>query len=194
MIKLLAVLLLVAPACKAKEAAPPPPTTTAIPHLTGDPVGAIAEKRGAFAAITDPQAPPPPVARPPVPGSYQIIGHGSGAGPATSGPPLTLSIGKYTVGAGLDPALVRRLVRKNLAKVQYCFEKRRVAKPELAGTVTVRFVIDAGGAVKNASGSGLGDSEVETCAAEVMASTTFPTPSPGSEVAVSMPFTYRPND
>ncbi len=52
---------------------------------------------------------------------------------------------------GLDKVVVRRYIRRQLAKVQYCFEKEMLANPNLSGTVDTQFLIQVDGRVSTVS-------------------------------------------
>lgn len=99
-------------------------------------------------------------------------GHGAGGGagtgmrPRTPGP--TISLGQPTIGAGgLDPVIVRRYLKRNFQKLQYCYERALLAKPGLAGTVVVTFTVSAEGPVTKADATGV-DPDVSSCMAMVI--------------------------
>jgi hypothetical protein len=136
-------------------------------------------------------------------GRYGTIGHGSGTGSGygvgggrggmkgrTSSVP-TVSIGSPTAQGDLDKAIIRRYIKRNIAKIQYCYEKELLAKPTLSGTVTTQFFITPNGNVASASGSGV-DGDVSSCVASVIKGIEFPKPKGGGGVQVNYPFTFRP--
>ncbi len=138
-------------------------------------------------------------------GRYGTIGRGSGTGSGYgvgggrggmrgrgSAVP-TISIGQPTVaGTGeLDKAIIRRYIKRNIQKLQYCYEKELLAKPTLAGTVVTQFTITESGAVGSASGSGVSP-EVSSCMANVVKGIEFPKPKGTGGVSVTYPFTVRP--
>jgi hypothetical protein len=65
-------------------------------------------------------------------------------------------------------------------------------KPELNGTVTASFLIDAAGAVPSSSASGLGDAQVESCIASLLRRVRFPAEANRGPVIVNYPFNLRP--
>ena len=67
----------------------------------------------------------------------------------------------------LDRDVVRRALRRHLAHIRYCYEKRLLAAPTLAGTLLLRFDVDAAGAASAASATGL-DDEVASCVVAVI--------------------------
>ncbi len=94
------------------------------------------------------------------------------------------------VSDGLDRAIIKRYVKRNLAKIQYCYESQLLAKPNLDGVVTVQFLISGNGTVSSSTGSGM-DGTVANCVAGVVKNIAFPAPSNGSSVQVNYPFTFR---
>lgn len=135
-------------------------------------------------------------------GRYGTIGHGDGTGTGygvgggrggmrgrTSAVP-TVSIGSPTANGDLDKAIIRRYIKRNLAKIQYCYEKELLAKPSLSGTVQTSFLIMPNGTVASASGNGV-DGTVASCVASVVKSIEFPKPKNGGSVQVNYPFIFR---
>ena len=49
--------------------------------------------------------------------------------------------------AGIDPEVIRRVVRRNLAQISHCHEQGLSVNPQLQGRVVVQFVIGSGGTV-----------------------------------------------
>jgi hypothetical protein len=135
-------------------------------------------------------------------GRYGTIGHGSGTGEGygvgggrggmrgrTSAVP-TVSIGQPSAEGDLDKAIIRRYIKRNIQKIQYCYEKQLLAKPTLAGTVSAQFFITPNGTVAQSAGNGL-DPEVASCVAEVIKNIEFPKPKGGGGVQVNYPFTFH---
>lgn len=102
----------------------------------------------------------------------------------------TVSLGKPTAQGALETAIISRYIRRNRQKLQYCYEKRLLAKPELAGTLQARFVIAASGKVATASARGV-DPEVAKCVADLIKTIEFPRPKSGGAVEVTYPFTFH---
>jgi len=136
-------------------------------------------------------------------GRYGTIGHGSGTGEGygvgggrggmrgrTASVP-TVSIGQPSSQGDLDKAIIRRYIKRNVQKIQYCYEKQLLAKPTLSGTVQAQFFISPNGTVASSTGSGV-DSEVANCVADVIRNIEFPKPKGGGGVQVNYPFTFRP--
>lgn len=106
-------------------------------------------------------------------------------------PPQT-RIGKPRVEGSLDHAIIRRYIMRNMAKISYCYDKELLARPALAGTVTVTFEIATTGKVSSASAEGF-DAALGTCVAGFIRTTEFPRPTRGT-VTVRYPFTFSPGD
>jgi hypothetical protein len=142
-------------------------------------------------------------------GRYGVIGQGSGTGSGygvgagrggmrgRSAAVPTISIGQpnviATAGDGeLDKAIIRRYVKRNIQKLQYCYEKELLAKPALGGgVVKTQFTITESGLVGTASASGV-DPTVANCMALVIKGIEFPKPKGTGGVTVTYPFTVRP--
>lgn len=100
-------------------------------------------------------------------------------------------LGQPTITGEYDKATLRRYIRRNINKIQYCYEKRQLVKPTLAGTVTTQFFIKPDGKVVSANASGL-DRDVSRCVAEVFKAIEFPRSESG-RVQVTQPITFRPD-
>ena len=136
-------------------------------------------------------------------GRYGTIGHGSGTGSGygigsgkggmhgrRAGTPH-VNIGNATATGDLDKNIIRRYIRQRLPQFQHCYEKELVVKTTLAGTVTTQFTISGNGQVISARASGIGDTNVENCVAEVVRSIQFPKPTGGGLVNVTYPFIFQ---
>jgi hypothetical protein len=92
----------------------------------------------------------------------------------------------------LDKAIIRRYIKRHVQKLQYCYERELIAKPDLAGDVIVEFLIGPDGGVRSAVGMGL-DEVVATCVADVVGAIEFPRSNIGASTRVTYPFTFRPS-
>lgn len=90
----------------------------------------------------------------------------------------------------LDRAIIQRVIRRVLKPVDRCFEAELLRNPNLAGTVVVRFAIEANGSVSRAVATGV-NASVSTCVAGVIRRLAFPAPPGGGRVMVSYPFNFR---
>jgi len=102
----------------------------------------------------------------------------------------TVSIGQPGVQGDLDKAIIRRYIKRNLQKIQYCYEKQLLNKPRLAGTVRTQFTIGGDGKVTSSTGAGV-DDEVASCVADVIRAIEFPKPKTNDVVTVSYPFVFQ---
>lgn len=120
-------------------------------------------------------------------GNYGMVGQGSRRG-YVRGP--RVAIGKATIRGGLDKSIVRRYVRRKLARIRFCFETELIVTPTLGGTIVVDFQISPLGSVQVAKAVGMGNRKVETCVSSVIASIKFPNPKGAGMVDVQYPFTF----
>lgn len=100
--------------------------------------------------------------------------------------------GKASVTGSLAASTIRRHVRRALPKLVACYESTRPADadgPE--GNLNVTFTIRGTGVVTDviAASSGL-PTELEACAAKVIAAIKFPKPPKRDEVRVVYPFAF----
>jgi hypothetical protein len=138
-------------------------------------------------------------------GRYGTLGHGSGTGSGygvgggrggmrgRSSALPRVRIGQPSASGGdLDPAIIRRYIKRNIQKITYCYEKTLLAKPGLAGTVATKFTIEPNGTTSAATASGV-DDDVAGCIAGVIDAIEFPKPKDGAAVTVHYPFTFAPS-
>ena len=87
-------------------------------------------------------------------------------------------------------------MRRHRNEISHCYEKGLARRPDIAGRVTVRFIIDGSGAVKVAAvaDSSLGDAGVEQCIARTIRRMAFPRPTDGGVVIVNYPFTLTSSE
>jgi hypothetical protein len=119
---------------------------------------------------------------------------GGGVGPGVvGGVPPTVSVGAPGgQGDALDPAIIRRYIRRNIAEIQLCYEQELPGDPKLAGKVTVRFKIGPDGKVIEAGAAGM--PPVDACVAGVISTIEFPPPRGGGIVSVNYPFIFQQAD
>jgi hypothetical protein len=136
-------------------------------------------------------------------GRYNTIPGGRGAGDGwrgnggwgrdgkrTSSVPNTTVIGMPTSGGNLDKAIIKRYIKRNQAKIAYCYESELLARPTIEGSVQISFMISGSGTVMSASGQGF-DAKVTSCVASVIKGIEFPKPTDGGNVQVNYPFTFH---
>jgi outer membrane biosynthesis protein TonB len=130
-------------------------------------------------------------------GRYGPIGHGTptrdgyGKHPHDGAVPRVL-LGKPTIQGGvIDANVVRRIIKRNVAKLLYCYEKRLLSIPTLDGTVSVRFTLGADGTVSSSQATGV-DDEVASCVAGAIYALAFPRLTRGDLAIVTYPMTFHP--
>lgn len=100
--------------------------------------------------------------------------------------------GRTIIKGSLSKEEIGRVIRRNLARFKYCYEKQLNANPNLAGKISVYFTIAPTGSVASASvrETSMNDKKVESCAVTVMRSLKFPKPRGGGIVVVTYPFVF----
>ena len=96
--------------------------------------------------------------------------------------------GAPKVIGGLDKSIVRRYVRRKLARIGHCYDRALLSNPSLRGTVAVTFVISSTGAVLSSAGTGM-NSAMNSCVAQVVKGISFPR-TDGGIVTVAYPFNF----
>jgi hypothetical protein len=93
----------------------------------------------------------------------------------------------------LPAEVIQRIVRQNDGRYRFCYENGLKTNPNLQGRVTVRFLIDRGGAVAVASdaGSDIPDEAVRRCVVSSFTALSFPAPDSGV-VTVVYPIVFSP--
>ncbi|MDH5491638.1 MAG: TonB family protein [Myxococcales bacterium] len=119
-------------------------------------------------------------------------GYGRGAGGLRSRKARVPRIrsGAAEVRGSLSKEVIRRVIRRHINEVRFCYEQELNARPDLEGRVTVRFIISTTGTVQTAmvASSTLGNQRVEGCVAGAVRRWTFPAPEGGGIVIVNYPF------
>ena len=135
-------------------------------------------------------------------GNLGTIGHGGGGGSGSgygrgaggfrgrSARVPRIRSGNADVRGSLSKEVIRRVIRRHINEVKFCYEQQLNARPDLEGRVTVRFIISPTGAVQNSlvQDSSLGNQQVESCVAAAVRRWTFPAPDGGGIVIVNYPF------
>jgi TonB family protein len=136
-------------------------------------------------------------------GNFGTIGRGGGRGAGeggygrgvggfrgrSAGVPQVRSGGAEVRGS-LSKEVIRRVVRRHINEVKFCYEQQLNARPDLQGRVTTRFVISPTGSVQSAmvANSSLRNEAVESCIVRAVRRWTFPAPDGGGVVVVNYPF------
>jgi TonB family protein len=122
-------------------------------------------------------------------------GYGSGAGRLGGRRARVprVTAGRAEVMGSLDKEIIRRIIRRHINEVKFCYQKELMANESLAGRVIVQFTIAATGRVivSKVQSSTLGNSKVEKCIAMAVRRWLFPKPKGGGIVHVSYPFVLK---
>jgi hypothetical protein len=91
--------------------------------------------------------------------------------------------------------VIRRYIKRELHKIQYCYEKELLGNGTLRGIVDVHFLIQIDGRVSTVETSGVSPA-VASCVAEVIERIEFPAQGAGipdrrAITDVRYPFTFR---
>jgi hypothetical protein len=121
------------------------------------------------------------------------IGHGAGprgvnGSRGENGTQVTL--GEQHATAGLDPVIIKRIVRRHINELYYCYDKELVKAPKVDGTVQTKFAIELDGKVSDASATGM-NADMQTCVVDVLQRIEFPRPT--SKVDVTYPLAFKLN-
>ena len=108
--------------------------------------------------------------------------------------PIRMTLGPNpSIQGSMDRGVLRRVVRRHVNQVRYCYEQGLRRNPSLAGRVSVELVINPAGVVSTAQvrSSTLGDVQVEQCIVSAVRRIRFPARGGTGTVRVTYPFTFR---
>jgi len=135
-------------------------------------------------------------------GNLGTIGHGGGGGSGSgygrgaggfsgrSARVPRIRQGAADVRGSLSKEVIRRVIRRHINEVRFCYEQELNQRPDLEGRVTISFIISPTGAVQSSAvaNSTMGNSTVESCIAQSVRRWSFPAPDGGGIVVVNYPF------
>ena len=123
-------------------------------------------------------------------GDGQGYGRGAGGFRGRSAAVPRIRAGHADVRGSLSKEVIRRVIRRHINEVKFCYEQELNSRPDLEGRVTVRFIISPTGAVQTAmtQATTLGNARVEGCITQAVRRWTFPAPDGGGIVIVNYPF------
>ena len=138
-------------------------------------------------------------------GNIGTIGHGAGGGTGSgygrgaggfrgrSAKVPRIRTGKADVRGSLSKEVIRRIIRRHINEVRFCYEQELNSRPDLQGRVAIKFIISPTGAVQTAAvaKSTMGNAKVEQCIAKAVRRWTFPSPEGGGIVVVTYPFVLQ---
>lgn len=101
--------------------------------------------------------------------------------------------GTAEVRGSLDKEIIRRIIRRHINEVKFCYERELVKTPNLMGRVMVQFTIAGTGAViaSMVQSSTMNNPTVEQCIATSVRRWEFPKPQGGGIVMVTYPFVMK---
>ena len=101
--------------------------------------------------------------------------------------------GQAVIMGALERSVIDSYIRRNLAKVRWCYEKELAKIPTLFGRIAIEFTIAKSGAVSRSSvkRTTMGNPTVEKCVARAIKKIRFPKPKGGGIVIVSYPFVFK---
>jgi len=101
-----------------------------------------------------------------------------------------------SVNGRLPPETIQRIVRQNMGRFRYCYERALEGNPGLQGRVVTKFLIARDGSVAFATGdpaeSDLPDPGVVSCIVHAFGALSFPEPA-GGTVTVVYPLSLSPS-
>lgn len=138
-------------------------------------------------------------------GNVGTIGHGAGGGEGSGygsgkggfrgrkAKVPKIRSGRADVRGSLSKEVIRRIIRRHINEVRFCYEQELNARPDLEGRVSIKFIIAPTGAVQNAAvaGSTMNNPRVENCIAKAARRWNFPAPEGGGIVVVTYPFVLQ---
>jgi hypothetical protein len=68
-----------------------------------------------------------------------------------AGPKPIATLGSPMISGDYDPEILRRVFRRHLAAIQFCYERQLVVTPTLGGPLKLRFTITAEGRISDAA-------------------------------------------
>ena len=109
---------------------------------------------------------------------------------------ITADGARSVVMGALDRSVIDSYIRRNLAKIRWCYEKELAKKPTLFGKISIKFTISKSGSVSRSSvkRTTMGNLAVERCVARQIKRIKFPKPKGGGIVVVNYPFVFKNSD
>ena len=107
---------------------------------------------------------------------------------------VVISQGTAVVRGSLDKELIRRVIKRHISQIRYCYERQLQVTPGLNGKVRIEWVITAQGRVRSTKvmESTMGNVQVERCMMRKIRTWLFPKPKGGGIVIVTYPWVLKP--
>jgi tetratricopeptide (TPR) repeat protein len=119
------------------------------------------------------------------------IGRGSASFNSRAGTP-NVTMGIANIKGSLDKEIIRRVLRRAMPGIKFCYEQALQINPSLEGKVKIFFIIAPNGAVSSASPLSGIQTDVDSCVARKISQLSFPAPQGGGIVEITYPFTFEP--
>ncbi len=106
---------------------------------------------------------------------------------------LSAGGGAAVIMGAIDRSVVDAYIKRNLAKIRWCYEKELAKSPNLFGRISITFIIGGNGSVSTSkvSRTTMKSEPVESCVASVIKQIRFPKPKGGGIVTVNYPFVFK---
>jgi hypothetical protein len=105
--------------------------------------------------------------------------------------PEDVTMGKAEPFEGLDKDAVRRVIKRAMPGIKFCYEQGLQQNNDLGGKVRVKFVVAPNGSVADSRAVEGIDAKVDSCVASKIAQLSFPMPANGSVVEITYPFMFQ---
>ncbi|MEN0063059.1 MAG: AgmX/PglI C-terminal domain-containing protein [Myxococcota bacterium] len=94
----------------------------------------------------------------------------------------------------LDRSLIDEVIKRNMNKIKYCYQRELTKNPALQGKIVIKFTIakDGGVAAASKKSTTMNNASVEQCIVSQFMRMRFPEPKGGGIVIVSYPFLFSP--
>jgi hypothetical protein len=101
--------------------------------------------------------------------------------------------GRAIIMGALDRSVIDAYIRRNLAKIRWCYEKELNRDPKIFGKIVINFIISGTGRVSTSKvkRTTMGNKNVESCVARQIRKIHFPKPKGGGIVIVNYPFVFK---
>lgn len=106
---------------------------------------------------------------------------------------ITAGGGQAVIMGALDRSVIDAYIKRNLAKIRWCYEKELNKDPKLFGRIVINFIISGTGTVSSSkvNRTTMGNQNVESCVADQIKKIRFPAPKGGGIVIVNYPFVFK---
>jgi hypothetical protein len=104
--------------------------------------------------------------------------------------------GNAVVMGAIERSVIDAYIRRNLAKIRWCYEKELAKDPKLFGRIVINFTISGTGVVSQSktNRTTMGNQTVENCVANQIRTIRFPAPKGGGIVIVNYPFVFKSSE